>query len=184
MLLSAFQVEIFDLQAPPILLQNGELLLRREMIKIIELDQKEFTILSMVITLLQHKSVEAFPPSCSDRIVLALPTAGSSLLTLSRRGLRLIGKKLLAFKLADQGIEHTPTDLTKWPKQVAEDFAEFIPVMRPIHEFPKDKQLIDETLVGMTRLCLMLRRKRILAFLYSLNGFLRHASSLTSVVSF
>src|SRR5207245_11457439 len=78
MLLTTEQVEIFDLEIAPIVPQNRELLLAREMIKVIEFDHEEFAIISVIVAALQHESIEAHPPGFSEAILFALPTTGCS----------------------------------------------------------------------------------------------------------
>ena len=52
MLLASEQVEIFDLEIAPIVPQNCELLLARQMIKVVEFDHEEFAIVGIVVAAL------------------------------------------------------------------------------------------------------------------------------------
>ena len=73
MVLTNEQVEILDLEVAPILQQQCELLLAREMINVVELDGEEFAMVSSVIAALKHESVEALPPRFSQALLYALP---------------------------------------------------------------------------------------------------------------
>src|SRR3954466_11161817 len=75
-LLASLQVEVFDLQIAPIVPQEGELLFLRDMIKVVELDEEELAIVGSVVAALYHESVEAFPPTLGESILLALAVAG------------------------------------------------------------------------------------------------------------
>src|SRR5215470_576402 len=82
MLLAPEQVEIFDLEIAPIVPQNYELLLAREMIKVVEFDYEEFAIVGIVVVALQHKRVEALTPGFSQSVLFALSATGCSCSTL------------------------------------------------------------------------------------------------------
>ena len=81
MLLASLQVEVFDLQITPIVPQEGELLFLRDVVKVVELEEEEFAIVGSVVAALHHESVEAFPPGPGESILLALPVAGCTPLT-------------------------------------------------------------------------------------------------------
>src|SRR5579883_578032 len=137
------------------------------MIKVIELGDEKFTIVSVVLTLFEHQGIKARSPSCGDGVVPPLSDAGCRLLTCFHHDLTLRGNKALAFKLADQRIEDAPTNLAKWPKEADENFAQLIAVRGSIHQFSKYEQFIDEMLMPTTPLFFVLIVNRFICLVCS-----------------
>src|SRR5207302_7918853 len=113
--------------------EDYKFLFVRKMIKVVQLDEKEFRVIGGIVAGLQHEGKETSLTSLGNAILLALLVTLDALAS-SGIGLFIRYNKPLTFQSTDKGVEHPPTNMAKRPQWPAENVSEEIAVMWAVHQ--------------------------------------------------